>query len=102
MLRREKGKGKVSGGKRREMGKVLVWERLAGSSLLRAFKGGDFRGGPRGGSPQNIHQLSRRVPSGSWSPPIGWCQSGSLVNAAGPEVSHGLSCLVLLLLGAWS
>ena len=50
VLRREKGKGKVSGGKRREMGKVLVWEWLAGSSLLRAFKGGDFREGPRGGS----------------------------------------------------
>ena len=31
---------------------------LQGSSIIRAFKGEDFRGGPRGGS-QNMHQLSR-------------------------------------------
>ena len=36
----------------------------AGSSVLRAFKGGDFRRGVRGGSQQNIHQLSRCALSG--------------------------------------
>lgn len=42
-----------------------------GSSILRAFKGGAFRGGPRGGSQRNIHRLPRCVLAGSSSPPIG-------------------------------
>ena len=54
------------------------------------------------GAQQNIHQLSRCVLSGSWSTLIGQHQGrGSLVNAAGPEVRHGMACPVLLLFRAW-
>ena len=66
-----------------------------GSSVLRDFKDGDFREGPRGGSQQNTHQLPRCVLSGSWSPLIGWRQGrgGSLVITAGPEAA--MASLVL-------
>ena len=41
--------------------------------------------------------------SGPWSPLIGWYQGrGSLVNVAGPDVGHGVSCVVLLPFRAWS
>ena len=64
-------------------------QRAPGSFILRAFKGGDLRGGPRRGPPYNTHQLPRCVLSGSWSPLIGQHQGrGSLVNVAGPDVSH--------------
>ena len=39
-----------------------------GSYILSTFNSGDFRGGPREGSQQNIHQFSRCVISGSWTP----------------------------------
>ena len=56
-----------------------------------------------GGSQSNTHQLSRCVLLGSWSLLIGRHQSrGSLVSAAGPDVSHSTACLVLLLFCAWS
>ena len=76
---------------------------LSGSSVLRAFKGSDFTGGSREGFRENIHQLSRCVLSGSWSPLTDQHQgSGSLVSAAGPDVGHGLSGLAFLLFSAWS
>ena len=47
-LRGEEGKGNASAGKRR-MGKAWAYSprgEHTGSSILRAFKGGDFRGRP--------------------------------------------------------
>ena len=64
----------VGGGVEEEEGKdagELPGGRGAGSSGLRAFKGGDFRGGPREVAQWNIHQFSRPDLSGSWSPLIG-------------------------------
>ena len=58
------------------------------------FQGWGYRGGARGESQWNIHQRSRCVLSGSWSPQIGEHQGReSLVNAAGPDISHGIACL---------
>ena len=60
--------------------------------VLRAFKGRSFRGDMRGSIQWNIHQLYTCVLSGSLSPLIGQHQGkGSLVNAAGPDVSHGIT-----------
>ena len=75
-------------------GEVCARESCPVSSILRTFKGGDFRGSSRGGSQQNIHQLSRYVLSGSWpwSLQIGQCQSReSLVTAVVSDVSHGIA-----------
>ena len=62
-------------------------------------KGGYFRGNPRGGSQQWSSAVqacpSRALPLTSW-------HQGSLVIAAEPHVSGGVTCLVLLLLWAWS
>ena len=77
-LRREKGKANMPGwGKWKVRGKAqgCFWEgECAGSTVLRAFKGGDFREGLRGGSKKNIHQLFRCVLSRLWSLLIGGCQ----------------------------
>ena len=85
-LRRERqGKGTQAEG----WGKVL-----RAPSVLGPLSCGYFFGGLRGWSQQNIHTLSTCVLSGSWSALIGQHQGrGSLINAAGPDVTRGVACL---------
>ena len=88
-LGRKERLGKRAWGKREKV-RTRSTERAVGFSDLRVFKGGDFRGG----SQWTMLQLSRWILSGLWSPLICWRQ-GSSVSAAGPDVSHGIACLVL-------
>ena len=76
-----------------------LWGDLCLESFYFSLAGGNLRGGLSGGFQQNIHQFSRCVLSGSWSPPLGQHQGrGSLVTAGGSGATH----LVLLLFCVWS
>lgn len=58
---------------------------------------------PQGRTPVEMDQLSRCVCSGPWSLLTGQCQGrGSSASAADPEVSQGVTYLVLLLFWTWS
>ena len=62
----------------------------------------DFKGGPRGISIKYSLAFQmcpfRVMVSTDWLTP----GQGSLVNAGGPNVSHGVTCLVFLLFCSWS
>ena len=82
-------------GQRKGAGVLQKGKMHAGSSILRvsipSLKMG-LRGGLRGGSQWNFHQLLRCVLSESSSPLIGWHQGmGSLVIEACPDVSCGIT-----------
>ena len=77
---------------------VCSKESQAGSSIL-----GVFIWRSQGRIPVEYSSAFQCVLSGLWSVLIGQRQGrGSLVSAAGPNASHGISCLVLLLCWAWS
>ena len=71
---------------------------LKGRAAPRLPSSGCLSGGLTGGSQWNIHQLSRYVLSGPWSP----LSVNELVNRAAPEASHGIACVFLLLFWAWN
>ena len=73
-----------------------------GSSILGAFKGGNLEELPE----KDLNTIFISFPgifSGLSSLLTGQHQDReSVVNAAGPDVSHSIPCLVLLLFWAWS